>query len=289
MEALGAFLTRVNMHISSDEQIQRLIERGCDDIAALRAIATACEFDAKGVAKELAMPLGFAIKLVKCLQGPPTVCHSRYAPALALSHTHPRSRHRHRFHSLIPLVQDGSCAHCFAEPATGENFKKCLRCKTSTFCSSACIKAAWPLHKTNCQTPDMTEMSGSVKLEGIISKSAEQQGVGGDELVATIFKIDNYLKDTQGLTHDHVTKLLVCAKSQTNAELVANLFKISRWVTPALLQAVATFCREQGQTFPEAQNPYDNWRSCFEGFLTIVPERGVGTKDKGKNKNKKTR
>jgi hypothetical protein len=42
------------------------------------------------------------------------------------------------------------CANCGAEPAASETFKRCGKCRITSYCSAACQKEAWKSHKINC-------------------------------------------------------------------------------------------------------------------------------------------
>jgi hypothetical protein len=47
-------------------------------------------------------------------------------------------------------LQCSTCSHCGTQ---GEGFKRCSRCKESSYCSAECQTAAWKRHKKTCAPP----------------------------------------------------------------------------------------------------------------------------------------
>ncbi|KAF1953232.1 hypothetical protein CC80DRAFT_494852 [Byssothecium circinans] len=43
------------------------------------------------------------------------------------------------------------CSTCGQLPASGSSLQRCSRCKSAYYCSKACQKAAWKLHKLDCR------------------------------------------------------------------------------------------------------------------------------------------
>jgi hypothetical protein len=46
-----------------------------------------------------------------------------------------------------------NCLGCGAEPTQGIKFSRCERCKVVSYCSRACQKSSWKLHKSTCGHP----------------------------------------------------------------------------------------------------------------------------------------
>jgi len=48
-----------------------------------------------------------------------------------------------------------NCSFCEKSPSTGEEFKRCSRCRAAFYCSPKCQKLHWPQHKAHCTPKDV--------------------------------------------------------------------------------------------------------------------------------------
>ncbi len=52
--------------------------------------------------------------------------------------------------ALLPNRMQTHCANCFASSWDGSGLQRCAKCALTYYCSRACQKADWPLHKGEC-------------------------------------------------------------------------------------------------------------------------------------------
>ncbi|EPX71081.1 histone lysine methyltransferase Set6 [Schizosaccharomyces octosporus yFS286] len=98
--------------------------------------------------------------------------------------------------------------HCSGCTSEGEKTKRCTACKTIYYCSKACQKADWPLHKLECRALQASRHNGI--LPSIC------------RLLIRLYAMS--LKDPKSteLLESHITDFPKVAASWTDAELIAS-------------------------------------------------------------------
>ncbi|RKO93041.1 hypothetical protein BDK51DRAFT_43130 [Blyttiomyces helicus] len=104
--------------------------------------------------------------------------------------------HLHRVHDYILeralLIHGTTCDSCGASPADGSiRLKHCGRCEWAYFCSSACQKGAWELHRRACRPRGVFVADDLVRIAGV--KSVDRQ-----ELKSRVVEVQGPVPDRPG-------------------------------------------------------------------------------------------
>lgn len=115
---------------------------------------------------------------------------------------------------------------CWAEHCYNRGDKKCGQCKTAMYCTSACQKKHWPIHKQTCKKPESSKKSDKPK----IYFSTDQ------DLAAKIDTILNILRENPNspMTLNALNGLNEIAKEDVNHLLLINTDVVN--VTTSILK-----------------------------------------------------
>ena len=65
--------------------------------------------------------------------------------------SHPSVNGRRNEDGMLPLFRTNACAACNAVPGPELKLLLCSRCRCTYFCSDACQRASWKVHKLDCR------------------------------------------------------------------------------------------------------------------------------------------